>query len=316
MSLGELRPIARLRRLGRRSCIRPPISNKWPDARCSTGYATPALLASEMCGDCLRRGQLPLCRGIIRKVPVALYPDQATDSLEDWFWLFAQKVGRHENLAKVDALVARASEASKQPGWRDFVGHYNSQMAPERGRKFLAVLTQFFEAYGEFAQVHLRIVNGVPIGSDELVGSVHFEKSRMFYGNAFEMHAELIDLLAMLNNVIEGRAYDAFKTITLEKYLSTDKAGRSDAFAGDDALRTATAEFDNRMRNASHHGAMRFDPDTQRITFGTGKGNLGPEVTLTYAQYLAACVRMTMQVLLLLQFELLLADRAGVRSPL
>lgn len=263
-----------------------------------------------------RRGQAPLSRGVIKKVTAALYPDRPADSLEDWFWRFAQKVGRHENMRRLDALVERANEAAKHPGWQGLLTHYNNKMAAERGLKYLAVLTQFFEGYSEFAQVHARVVGGVPIEPHEHVGSVDFERSRMFYGNAFEMHAELIDLIAMLNNVIQGRAFDTFKAISLERYLTTDKAGRSNAFAEDAALHAVAGEFDNRVRNASHHGAMRFEPETQVITFRTGKGNAGSEVNLTYAEYLAACVRMAMQVLLLLQFELALSERAGVRSPL
>ncbi len=219
-----------------------------------------------------RRGQAPLSRGVIKKVSAALYPDSPAGSLEDWFWLFAQKVGRHENMRRLDALVERANEAAKQPGWQGLLTHYNNQMAAERGRKYLAVLTQFFEGYGEFAQVHARVVGGVPIEAHEHVGSVDFERSRMFYGNAFEMHAELIDLIAMLNNVIQGRDFGNFKSITLEKYLTIDKAGRSNAFAEDLALHAVAEEFDNRVRNASHHGAMRFDPETQVITFGPAKG--------------------------------------------
>jgi hypothetical protein len=263
-----------------------------------------------------RRGQAPLSRAVVKKVSAALYGGHPTESLEDWFWRFAQKVGRHENMRRLDALIARTNEASKQSGWQGLLNHYHNRMAADRGRKYLAVLTQFFEGYSEFAQVHARVVSGVPIQPSEQVGSVHFERSRMFYGNAFEMHAELIDFIAMLNNVIEGRGYESFKSITLEKYLTTEKAGRSNAFAEDAALHAVAEEFDNRIRNASHHGAMRFDPETQIITFGTGKGNVGPEISLTYAEYLAACVRMAMQVLLLLQFELLLASRTGVRSPL
>jgi hypothetical protein len=263
-----------------------------------------------------RRGQAPLSRGVIKKASAAFYLDQPMDSLEDWLWRFAQKVGRHENNRRLDALVARANEAAKQPGWQNLLGHYHHQMAADRGRKYLSLLTQFFEGYSEFGQVHARVAGGVPIEPDEHVGSIDFERTRMFYGNAFELHAELIDLVAMLNNVIQGREFGAFASITLEKYLVSEKAGRSAAFAGDAALHAVAEEFDNRIRNASHHGAMQFDPDTQIITFRTGKGNAGPESRLTYAEYLAACVRMTMQVLLLMQFELVLSDRAEVRSPL
>lgn len=263
-----------------------------------------------------RRGQAPLSRGVIRKAAATLYADHQMDSLEDWLWRFAQKVGRNANTRRLDALTARANEAAKQPGWQNLLGHYHHQMATDRGRKYLSLLTQFFESYGEFGQVHARIVGGVPIKPGELVGSIDFERTRMFYGNAFELHAELIDLIALLNNVVQGREFGVFASITLEKYLVSEKAGRSAAFADDVVLRGVAEEFDNRIRNASHHGAMQFDPDTQIITFKTGKGNAGPEVHLTYAEYLAACVRITTQALLLLQFELVLSERAGVRSPL
>jgi hypothetical protein len=263
-----------------------------------------------------RRGQVPLSRGVIKNASSALYPGNPIDTLEDWVWYFAQKLGRHENMRRLESLIGRANEASKQPGWQGLLRHYHGRMAGERGRKYLSVFTQFFDAYGEFAQVHTRVVGGVPIEAHEHVGSVDFERSRMFYGNAFEMHAELIDLIAIMNNVLNGRAFDTFKNISLEKYLVSDKAGRSTAFSDDAALLAVADEFDNRIRNASHHGAMNFDPDTQVITFRTGKGNAGAEVNFTYAQYLAACVRMAMQVLVLLQFELVLAHRAGVRSPL
>lgn len=263
-----------------------------------------------------RRGQAPLSRAVIKKVSAALYPDQPMVNLEDWFWRFAQKIGRHENMKRLDGLVSRAADASKQPGWEGLLSYYNQHMAADRGRKYLSVLTQFFEGYSEFAQVHARVVGGVPIQPSEKVGSIDFERSRMFYGNAFEMHAELLDLVAMINNVIEGRDCKTFKLITLDAYLTSDKAGRSKAFSEDPALRVVAAEYDNRIRNASHHGAMRFDPETQFITFRTGKGNAGPEVRLSYAEYLAACVRIAVQVLLLLQFELVLSSRRGIRSPL
>lgn len=105
-----------------------------------------------------RRGEMPLSRGVVKKSSATLYSNDPIESLEDWFWRFNQKVGQHENMRRLDALVERTNEASKQPGWQDFLKHYQNQMAADRGRKYLSVLTQFFEVYGEFAQVHARVV--------------------------------------------------------------------------------------------------------------------------------------------------------------
>lgn len=263
-----------------------------------------------------RRKQAPLSRGIIKTASAKIYAYAPLDSLEDWMFRFAQMIGGHLNSDRLDALADRVNAAAKQPGWKPFLKHYHEVLASKRGLNFLTILSQYFDAYSEFAQLQTRVVAGMPPKNDERVGSVDFDKTRMFYGNAFEMHAELLEVPALLNNVIHGRAFDAFERLTLDQFRSLDKARRGDAFAADPVLHALAEEANNRIRNASHHANMRFDPESQIITFRPGKGAGGDEIALTYANYLAACVRMMMQVLLLLQLELVMSDKAGTRSPL
>jgi hypothetical protein len=94
----------------------------------------------------------------------------------------------------------------------------------------------------------------------------------------------------------------------LKQYYQIDKSGRSNCFVAEPALAAISTEADNQIRNASHHGGMEFDPATQIITYRTGKGGTGPEQQISYTDYLVRSVRLFMQIITLLQFELLLAQ--------
>jgi hypothetical protein len=94
----------------------------------------------------------------------------------------------------------------------------------------------------------------------------------------------------------------------LKKYYEIDKSGRCKCFANEPDLAAISVEADNQLRNASHHGGMDFDSMTQMITYRAGKGGKGPTQQMTYTEYLVRCVRLFMQIMTLLQFELLMAQ--------
>ena len=49
----------------------------------------------------------------------------------------------------------------------------------------------------------------------------------MFYGNAFEHLTTHFVLPACLNNIVHGRSYHTFETLTLPEYLNLDKAAKA-----------------------------------------------------------------------------------------
>ena len=139
----------------------------------------------------------------------------------------------------------------------------------------------YFEDYGDFGQVHFHVAKGLEVPAGNVASSVDFDATRMFYGNAFEAFASSVDILAYLNNMLEGRPFNQFEKLTQKEYLKLDKASRFDAFAGVPAFDALCDERDNQLRNASHHGGMKLDRKTQTIRYRAGKGGTGPSSAWT-----------------------------------
>lgn len=137
----------------------------------------------------------------------------------------------------------------------------------------------------------------------------------MFYGNAFEAFGDNVELLTAVNNLIENRPFDQLRSITFEAYRATDKAGRTKAFAGNSALAAVAGEFDNQLRNASHHGGMTFDRASGMIEYRAGKGGQGEVETISYAAYLARSSRLFIQPMLVFRLEMLIANKFAARLP-
>ena len=72
----------------------------------------------------------------------------------------------------------------------------------------------------------------------------------------------------------------------------------------------------NQLRNASHHGSMSFDKDTQTISYRAGKGGTGQENQLPYLKYLSRCVVMFLQIVTLLRVEIMVCHSTDRRFPI
>jgi hypothetical protein len=128
----------------------------------------------------------------------------------------------------------------------------------------------------------------------------------MSYGNLFEGFTSLIELPVLLNNLLQGRKHDEFAQLTLTGYRRLDKASRCNPFSSTPAFFVLCEEADNQLRNASHHGGIKFEPSTQTISYRAGKGGTGDEQSMAYAEYLTRCVRLFLQILTVLRMELML----------
>ncbi len=244
------------------------------------------------------------------------YADEHLASVADWLWRFAQKLSGpeydrrfHEVMTIVDGLRGKAE-------FGDFLMYYENEVAGRRGRLYFEIFTEFFRAYDEFAQVHFLVSNGVDIPADHHPASVHVELTKMFYGNAFETLATIVDILAMINNMAEGRAFDRFRSIMLTDYLGLDKGGRFNCLEANPVLSAVSAEADNQLRNASHHRSIEFNELTGMLTYRAGKGGSGAEQSISYGEYLIRCSRIFSEILIVLRLELALHQLYGQRPPL
>lgn len=254
----------------------------------------------------------------LRKMEEASSEFHATEplkGLDDWMWRFVMLQGRPAYEPLFAAAIKEISPLAKEDRFKEFIAFYRAEMQPVRGERYLGRMKAYFAAYSEFVQVYLTVVTGGAPAAQDVAGSADFEAVRMFYGDTFEVFTSSVDLFAYLNNLILGRRFDEFAQLTQDEYLKLDKAGRKNAFGGNAAFTAVCAEWDNQIRNASHHGSFSFDPKTQLITYRAGKGGTGPEQQLAYSQYLARSSQLFLQLMVIFRIEIILCHLTKTKMP-
>lgn len=255
-----------------------------------------------------RNRQMPLSRATVKKGSALYYASEPLSGLPDWVWRLSREITASQFEPPVIEFFEVIKPIMKAPGFKALAKYYAKTMAPARGIKYYTLLNAYFNAYSEFSQAQFSVTLGLDLDAQYRASSSDFDKTRMFYGNAFEVLADVVDLLALVNNLVRGRAFDEFETLTLKRYYEIDKSKRFAVFAATPAFAALCIEADNQLRNASHHNDMSFDAGSQIISYRTGKGSDAKEQSITYTQYLTRCVVIFMQVVNLLRIELILGD--------
>jgi hypothetical protein len=256
-----------------------------------------------------RSGQKPLSRACIKQASAAYYAHDPLNGLPDWLWRFVSGLSGLKFGEACGEAMNFMVPLKDTPRFEQLLEHYSAAMAHARGIKYFTLLNAYFNAYSEFAQVQFSLAQGLDFDPGYRVGSADFDRVRMFYGNAFETLADMVDLLALVNNVASGRDFDKFAVLTVRKYYELDKIGRFGPFAESTPLANLCLEADNQLRNASHHNGMTFDAATQMITYRAGKGGQGDPQSISYTDYLKRCVTILLQTLNILLIELVIGQR-------
>lgn len=154
----------------------------------------------------------------------------------------------------------------------------------------VSLLEEYLRGYEQFVQLWMYAAHGIEADSPSVPSSRDLQKVKMFYGNAFEELSAGLVLPACLNNIKNGRPYDAFAEMDLKKYLTINKANRPTPFQGNVEFAPLHDEFDSTIRNASHHGAIRLSKNSaHHIEYRSG--DTGGWKTMPYAIYLLKCNR-------------------------
>lgn len=240
-------------------------------------------------------------------IEIAYQYSEPPDNLDDWLWQFAFKIGGISGEEKF-RLTMRAVEAAKKKGsnFQEFVKYFKTDLYPAHADIFYDIINQYFDNYDDFTPVYTYCSTGMKIPDDYVVISENFENVKMFYGNIFEATTSLVATFACLNNVIVGRRYDQFDQLTLSQYLKLDKANRCTAFGLNPSLIWIGNDIDPQLRNASHHGSMRFNVKDSTISYRAGKGGMGQEQVMSYTAYLIKCVQAFLSLIVLLRINILL----------
>lgn len=281
---------------------RVSVSEEWRDLRATWSLT--------------RNGKLELAaRRMSAFMDKGAYAEQP-ENLADWLFQFAARVGTPLCDPLFEAAFVELQTAAQTEGLVDFAAWFGQTVSAEHGDRYFDLLKAYFDAFGEFSQVHYLVAAGVEVGPEHAAASTGFDATRMFYGNAFETFAAHVETLTALNNLIVGRAFDALSTISLDDYRKSDKSNRFKAFEANAAFTALCQEADSQLRNASHHGGLQFKRKTGLVVYRAGKGGQGAQAEMGYATYLARCVTLVFQCLILLRLELLITTRTGNTPPL
>ncbi|WP_207209961.1 hypothetical protein, partial [Tropicimonas sp. IMCC6043] len=262
-----------------------------------------------------RNGHVKLSDKKIKEGSAEFYANDPLKNIHDWLWRFCLFFSQPAFEEPFRDAFKVAQDNREKPEFVAFFEEYDRNLASSRAEKYLAIIREFFLGYDVFSQVIFRVKKGLKVDEDAGVSSAQFDKTKMFYGNAFETFSSLVDIMAYLNNVTSGRSFDQFQTLTRKKYLELDKSARFGPFDNNPALANLCVERDNQLRNASHHASIKLVTPDNKIVYRSGKGGTGPEQEMGYAAYLAKCSILFLQIINLFRFEVMLFEVHGKRFP-
>jgi hypothetical protein len=260
-----------------------------------------------------RNGKQEISNKQISEASAKLYPHDPMENLENWIWRLSSLACQPKYEQPFLNIMGEIEPLKSS----DLISSFTQIYGPtfrERGARYFSIMSEFYAAYSEFGQVYLFVVNDIALPPGHNTSSTDFEAVRMFYGNAYEHFTSLVEILALLNNLLLGRPADVFQTLTLDAYRKLDKPGRFGPFSQNEHFFTICSEADNRIRNASHHGSFDFDQQRHIINYRSGKGP-GPRQQMSYVDYQERCVRLFLQVMTLLRVELILSTQLGIKPP-
>lgn len=184
-----------------------------------------------------------------------------------------------------------------------FISYYRANHWDESYGRNISLFTDYFRAFTEFSQMltFARIDDQNVL--EKVVGSKNFERTKLFYGQAFEVLTSGFVFLACLNNILSGRPFDEFRQMTLSKYIQdVEKAKRANPFKDDPAFSRFAEHLDSSIRNGSHHAAIWRDGE---MVFYRS-GGTGAQRDIPYSVYLHLCNELAIScaALFVLEYEL------------
>lgn len=217
------------------------------------------------------------------------YKNFLTKKKDFKFFLF-YFVSNFCNKENFESILQYAKKTRKMfpEEYSKFLQYISDNFFEKSMEKFYGLFFKFFDNYSEFGQLEIPALNNLKIDDTYNVTSFDFYKTDMFYGTAYELFTEFIDVLALMFNVHEGRNFNSFLNMNYTKYKYLDKANKSNPLKGVPELFSICKVLYSGLRNASHHGDITFDSTTHYVNFVYGKEKRH-KGTMTYSEYLRNC---------------------------
>ena len=233
--------------------------------------------------------------------------DDGLGNVNDWIFRFSYRILSPKKISlfhdaaeyiKNDITLKYRTELKK------FKEYYVENFYGEHLERYFVAYSEFFSYYSEYSQLFTYMKLNANLPGNYIVSSNGFKQTKMFFGNAYEHLTSNFTVLACYNNIANGRAFDKFETMDLKKYLTINKANRTNPFKETRPFYRLADCLDSSFRNASHHGSIRFNKKKKNIIYRSGR--TGAEKTISYTEYLLKCNNILFSLSALLMLELLL----------
>jgi hypothetical protein len=186
-----------------------------------------------------------------------------------------------------------------------FLKFYSDNLEVQHRRQYLSIFSDYFKIYNQLSQVVVHSRIGDEDVDDKIVGSKSFENVKLYYGQAYESITTFFVIFACLNNIILGRSYDQFQSMTLSKYIKdVSKEKKANPFEVTQPFYTFTDGLDSTLRNGSHHASIWRDGEN--IFYRSG--GTGAQREIPYSRYLHLCNKLTISLAALFIIELELKE--------
>lgn len=203
---------------------------------------------------------------------------------------------------KLDNIVKpiiNAIDETDKEALSDLVSYWQNELKEQNQHRYLNTFSDYFRHRDHFGQI--VVYSRIGYNVDELiVSSKGFEQIKLYYGDAYEALTSNMTIIACLNNVMDGRKFDEFKSMTLSKYLEINKANKSNPFKSDPIFSVfAEDDIESSIRNGSHHASIWHDKE--KIVYRSG--GTGAQHEIPYTRYLDLCNKLTIKLAAILIIE-------------
>lgn len=205
----------------------------------------------------------------------------------------------YPKISKIVRPIIDSIDGINKDSLSDLVNYWESEIKEQNQHRYLNTISDYFRFRDHFGQIvfYSRIDQNV---DDLIVSSKGFEQIKLYYGDAYEALTSNMTVIAMLNNVLDGRKFDEFKSMTLSKYIQTNKSVRSNPFKSNPIFSVfAEDDIESSLRNGSHHASIWRDGE--KVMYRSG--GTGAQHDIPYSRYLDLCNRITIKLAAILVIE-------------
>lgn len=188
----------------------------------------------------------------------------------------------------INKIIVRAKNKDETELLK-FLNFYKDNHWKDFQRQSFQVFDDYFSLTTEFAQMRFYARAGKSEVDSLVVGSKNFDRTKLFYGHAYEVISDGYIFLAGLFNIVNGRNFNEFQSMTLEKYINdVNKDSRANPLKSHTDFNLFLYEMDSTLRNGSHHASIYRDQDIVYYR----SGGTGMSRDISYARYLFLCNRL------------------------